>query len=376
MTTVSNDPMLVHVRAGAPVIPFPPTASLRHEAEAFPLDWGRIAGHLALQGFFVDKSVPPRQFSGGLANLNYLLRVNDDWMVLRRPPSGPLPPGANDMRREHRILSQLGKVLPLAPRSHMLCEDVSIAGAPFQLLEFREGLAIRGDVVDPLPDTPETGRALSAMLIDTLATVHDVDVNAIGLGQLGRPEGFFARTAKGWADRGLLICDGAMSPAAQAVADWLSAVPTMAEGKPVLLHNDFKLDNILVEADTLTPLAIFDWDMSTRGDPLFDLATLLSYWTEPEDPDCMRRLAQMPTAQPGFYSREQVAVAYADATGRSIVDLKPFRVLTMFKLGVVFHQLHRRALTGDAVDSRYATFGTLAEELFEFTLDIVADKVF
>ena len=361
---------------GAAPLPFPQGVSLRPVADTFALNWARIADHLAIQGLVLDRNVLPRQFSGGLANLNYLLRVNDNWMVLRRPPTGPLPPGANDMRREHRILSRLWEALPLAPRSHLLCEDAEIAGAPFQLLEFRQGLAIRGDLLDPLPDTPETGRALSAMLVETLAKVHGVDVDAIGLGQLGRPEGFFARTAKGWMDRGVLICDGTLSPAAQAVADWLSALPPMPDSAPVLLHNDFKLDNILIDQKSLTPLAIFDWDMGTRGDALFDLATLLSYWSEPGDPDCMGRLAQMPTAHSGFASREEAASAYAAATGRSIANIKPFRVLTMFKLGVVFHQLHSRALTGEATDPRYATFGTLAEELFKFTLDIAANKVF
>ncbi|MEY2926572.1 MAG: hypothetical protein RL367_1049, partial [Pseudomonadota bacterium] len=340
------------------------------------LDWLRIAGHLAGQGLVVDQDVLPRQFSGGLANLNYLVRINDDWMVLRRPPAGPLPAGANDMRREHRILSRLWEALPLAPRSHLLCEDPEIAGAPFQLLEFRQGLAIRGDSLDPLSNTPETGRALSAMLVETLAKVHAVDVETIGLGQLGRPEGFFARTTKGWLERGVLVCGGALSPAAHAVADWLSALLPMADVTPVLLHNDFKLDNIVIDQNSLAPLAIFDWDMCTRGDPLCDLATLLSYWSEPGDPDCMGRLAQMPTAHDGFMSREEAAMAYTQTTGRSIASLKPFRVLTMFKLGVVFHQLHSRSLTGEAVDPRYATFGTLAEELFEFTLDIANNKIF
>jgi aminoglycoside phosphotransferase (APT) family kinase protein len=376
MTEGLQQAALAQEHAGVTPLPFPQGVSLRPVAGGYPLDWARIADHLAIQGLVLDKGVVPRQFSGGLANLNYLLRVGGDWMVLRRPPTGPLPPGANDMRREHRILSRLWEALPLAPRSHLLCEDPEVAGAPFQLLEFRQGLAIRGDILDPLPDTPETGRALSALLVETLAKVHAVDVDAIGLGQLGRPEGFFARTAKGWMERGVLICGGKLSPAAQAVADWLSALPPMPDSAPVLLHNDFKLDNILIDQDSLAPLAIFDWDMGTRGDPLFDLATLLSYWSEPGDPDCMGRLAQMPTAHTGFASREEAASAYAQATGRSIANLKEFRVLTMFKLGVVFHQLHSRALTGEATDPRYATFGILAEELFEFTLDIAAGKVF
>lgn len=367
------------VRQGAPAggvaSAWPIGVLLRSEAESRPLDWGPVARHLAQHGLPLDPAVTPRQFAGGLANLNYLLRLEQGWAVLRRPPSGPLPPGANDMRREHRILSRLWRALPLAPRSLHLCEDETVAGAPFQLLEFRAGVAVRGDSLAPLPETAETGAALSGLLVETLAAIHAVDPAAVGLGDLGRPAGFFARTAQGWIHRAERAA-GAMSPAARAIAQWLGTARVPAPAAPTLLHNDFKLDNMLLDLRSLRPVAVLDWDMGTRGDPLFDLATLLSYWSEADDPPCMHRLAQMPTARPGFPSREAIARAYAAATGRGLSDFKPYRVLTMLKLGVVFHQLHARHRAGETHDARYAAFGTLAEELFDFTLDIVNDKKF
>lgn len=354
----------------------PAGVALRSIADSRVQDWPAIARYLAAHGIVLDLAFAPRQFAGGLANLNFLLRLENGWAVLRRPPDGPLPPGAHDMQREHRILSRLWRALPLAPRSLHLCEDERIAGVPFQILEFRPGIAVRGDGLAPLPPTAETGARLSAMLIETLAAIHAVDPAQVGLGDLGRPKGFFARTARGWIERAERATDGAMSPAARAIASWLADVEAPDAAAPALLHNDFKLDNVLIDGETLAPIAIVDWDMGTRGDPLFDLATLLSYWSQADDPPAMHRLAQMPTARPGFLTREAAAEAYGRATGRSLGHLKPYRVLTMLKLGVVFHQLHARHRAGETTDARYAGFGKLADELFEFTLDIVNDKKF
>ncbi len=362
-------------REGGASLP-PAGVALRPLAEGRSLDWNAIAGHLAAHGLAFDRAFTPRQFAGGLANLNFLVRVNQRWAVLRRPPDGPLPPGAHDMGREHRILSRLWQALPLAPRSLHLCTDADVCGAPFQVMEFRAGTAVRGDSLAPLAETPETGAALSDMLVETLAAIHAVDPERVGLGDLGRPAGFFARTAGGWIDRAERVAGGALSPAARAVAHWLGAAEVEDARAPTLLHNDFKLDNVLLDPKTHAPVAVVDWDMGTRGDPLFDLATLLSYWTEPSDPPCMHELAQMPTARPGFLTRAGVADAYARATGRDLAQLKPYRVLTMLKLGVVFHQLHARHRAGETADPRYAAFGDLAEALFDFTLDIVNDKTF
>ncbi|MFG1268784.1 phosphotransferase family protein [Xanthobacter sp. DSM 14520] len=357
--------------------PAPPAGvALRSAAESRALDWPAIGRHLAAHGIRLDPAFVPRQFTGGLANLNFLLRVSDGWAVLRRPPDGALPPGAHDMAREHRILSNLWRELPLAPRSLHLCADASVAGAPFQVMEFRAGIALRGDSLSPFPATAATGADLSQKLVETLAAIHAVDPTRIGLSDLGRPAGFFARTAAGWIGRAERVAQGALSPAARAVAGWLAAAEVRDASAPTLLHNDFKLDNVLLDPATRAPVAVVDWDMGTRGDPLFDLATLLSYWTEAGDPPCMHELAQMPTARPGFLTRAEAADAYARATGRDLSQLKVYRVLTMLKLGVVFHQLHARHLAGETADPRYAGFGTLAEALFDFTLDIINDKTF
>ncbi len=333
------------------------------------IEWDRLAERLAVAGLSFDTSFSPRRFAGGLANINILLRVDGEWAVLRRPPDGPLPKGAHDMAREHLILSALGDQLDLAPRSLHFCDDPSVIGAPFQLLEFRAGSVIRADRLDPLPQTDDTAGALAAMMIDVLARIHEVDATAPGIASLGRPKGFLARNAAGWIARAAAA--GATDDAGcVAVASWLQAFPVCDAATPVLLHNDFKLDNIILDPGALAARAVVDWDMATRGDPLFDLATLLSYWVEPGDPVAMYSLRQMPTALPGFPGREAAAKAYAVRTGRSIADLLFPRVLAIFKLGVVFRQLaaHRPD------DPRVS--GVDASGLFAFALEVAQERRF
>ena len=344
--------------------PIPEGVALRSQSLSSPLDARAVAAELSRHGLELDCTVAPRQFAGGLANLNYLIRLNQDWAVLRRPPAGPLPPGANDMAREHRILSVRWKELPLAPRSLHFCGDAAVIGAPFQIIEFRHGVTVRSDRLQPLPDTPETGAALSSMLVETLAMVHAVDPASVGLDTLGRPERFFRRQVEGWVRR------------AGEVADWLAAHEPQDDASPVLLHSDFKLDNLLLDCATLRATTLVDWDMGTRGPAMFDLATLLSYWTEAGDPDCMHRLAQMPTAHPGFMTREDAALAYCRLTGRAIDDIRPWRVLGIFKLAVVFLQLHRRHAIGETSDPRYEGFSSLGHDLYGFALDVARGRLF
>ena len=364
---------MVETKQGAGQLP-ESVALLPPGAAAGLVDWTRTGVHLAAHGLTLDPDFAPRRFAGGLANINMLVRIDGNWAVFRRPPPGPLPKGAHDMAREHRVLSRLWRQLSIAPRSLHYCGDATIAGAPFQILVFHEGRIVRGDTLAPLPETEESGGALSKMMIETLARIHAVDVEAAGLGDLGRPEGFLQRTAKGWSARAETVSRGRISSACAAVADWLERQQPADTPRPTLLHNDFKLDNIILAANAIAPAAVVDWDMATRGDPLFDLATLLSYWTEPGDPPCMQALRQMPTAQPGFLTREAAAGSYAALTGRALDDFRFPRVLAMFKLGVVFLQLHAMQDADGAPDPRLSAI--VPDELFAFALDVARGRMF
>lgn len=341
-----------------------------------PQDWDRLADYLARQGFEMSRAHKPRRFSGGFGNLNYRLEVDGRLVVLRRPPPGPLPPGANDMKREHRILSVLWQEFPAAPRSFHYCEDEQVLGAPFFIMEYRPGLLIDREIPEGLKARPGLGSILTSMMVETLAALHAVDANALGLGGFGRPEGFLQRTVEGWSQRASLAADGETPAPAKAVSDWLRKNLVSEQG-PSLLHNDFKLDNILLDPDSLEPAAVLDWDQGTRGDPLFDFATFLSYWIEPGDPPAMHQMGQMPTASgPGFPARDRVVELYAKRTGLDVSNFLFYRVLGMFKLCVIFMQLHARYRRGATREARYAGFGEVADGLLDFTHEIAQGRAF
>lgn len=344
----------------------------RSPEETASLDWERLSGYLARQDHLLDLAAPPRQFRGGLGNLNFLVSVDGQHCVLRRPPFGIVPVGANDMAREHRVLSRLYEAWPLAPRSLHYCADESVLGAHFLIMEYRPGLVIGHQLPSKLNGL-SAGPGLSSMLATVLASLHAVDPGRVGLGEFGKPEGFLTRTTNGWTKRAEAVSGDRDQLIVSEISQWLArCVPP--ELPATLLHSDFKLDNIVLDPATLKPLAVLDWDMCTRGDPLFDLATLLSYWVEPSDPDAMHRLKQMPTATEGFYSRSEMMSAYASITGRDISNFHFYRVLALFKLGVVFLQLYSRYLSGATTDARYAEFGDLGHGILEFAHAVMRGK--
>ncbi len=347
------------------------------DQETVPQDWARLASYLRRADLNFDYSAKPRQFAGGFGNLNYLLAVNGTEMVLRRPPLGPIPPGANDMAREHRVVSALHPAFPLAPQSHHLCTDIDVIGSPFVLLDYRRGLIIREHLPTSLKST-EVGPQLSRMLVDVLVALHAVSPAQIGLGNLGKPEGFLGRTITGWAVRAAMAVDGAeLVPPTEELVSWLrrELPPDCPAEQATLLHNDFKLDNIVLDPKTLKPVGVIDWDMGSRGDPLFDLTTLLSYWTEANDPPALHALRQMPTATKGFATRAAVVAAYAKATGRDVSNFRFYRVLTMFKLAVVFLQLGAQWRRGTSTNPRFQGFDALAADLMLCAHDIAQGRV-
>jgi aminoglycoside phosphotransferase (APT) family kinase protein len=357
------------------VAPVPMRASI----ETVPQHWRQLAAYLANHGMQLDLAQPPSQFASGFANLNYLIRIDGEPAVLRRPPRGPWPPGAYDMGREFRILSRLWQQFPLAPRGLHLCEDTRIIGAPFQIIEYRQGISLRDSLPPELGGDPAIARRLGDTLVDLLAQLHRVDPAQVGLDTLGKPAGFLQRAAEGWIKRASMAVEGWASDSTRQLivelAHWLR-VHQIDGGEAVLLHNDFKLDNVLIDPQSLQPLAVLDWDQGTRGDGLFDLAILLSYWTERDDPPAMHEMAQMPTAQPGFPTREQAAARYARALGRDLSDFRFHRVLAQLRTAVIFQQLHVRWRLGETRDPRYARFGELGEGLLEFAREISLGRVF
>ena len=309
------------------------------------------------------------QFGGGKANLTYLLIFPDGAeLVLRRPPLGPVAPGAHDMSREYRVLSRLWRSFEKAPRAVAYCADESVIGADFFLMERRDGVVVRGSVPDAFGSGEDThaNRKLSEVVIDTLAEFHGVDPDECDLGDLGHPEGFLQRQVEGWTGR-WEKAKHEESPLADELARWLlDELP--AERRPSLLHNDWRLDNMAVSADDPgTCVAVYDWDMATRGDPLADLGTLMGSWFDPGE--APGELSMMPTQIPGWLSRHDAVERYATKTGSDAAAIDWYLVFGAWKLAIILQQIYIRWLRGQTQDERFATLDEGARHLFRLAAE-------
>jgi aminoglycoside phosphotransferase (APT) family kinase protein len=329
------------------------------------LDMTRLEPYLRARLEGAEGPLSVGQFGGGKANLTYLLRFGAGEtareFVLRRPPLGPIPPGAHDMRREHRVLSVLHRRFPLAPQSLLLCEDESIIGAIFVVIERRHGFVIRDDIPPPFDNRPDLNRRIRLALVDALADLHLVPTDEIGLDTLGRPDGYVARQLDGWVKRWHAAQGGTEAEESAArmspVLDWLGTnLPTSHAA--ALLHNDYRLDNCLLDAaDPARIVAVMDWDMCTQGDPLADLGYVLNYWVEPEDDPVWREIASMPTWHVGFPSRDETITRYAERTGFDVGAVGWHQVFAAFKLAVIIQQIYIRFVRGQTQDQRFRTYG-------------------
>jgi aminoglycoside phosphotransferase (APT) family kinase protein len=324
------------------------------------LDTSRLEPYLRERLPGAEGPLSVRQFFGGKANLTYLVSFGAREFVLRRPPLGPIPPGAHDMRREHRVLSVLHRRFPLAPQSLLLCEDESVIGAVFIVEERRHGFVMRDDIPAEFAGRPELNRRIGEALVDALADLHLVPPAEVGLGDLGRPDGYVERQLSGWARRWQAAQGGEQAEHSAAlwapVLDWLGAHLPQS-GAAALLHNDYRLDNCLLDAaDPGRIEAVLDWDMCTQGDPLADLGYVLNYWVEPGDPAEWREIASMPTWRDGFPSRRQAIERYARRTGFAVGAVGWHQVFAAFKLAVIIQQIYIRFVRGQTQDQRFRRY--------------------
>jgi aminoglycoside phosphotransferase (APT) family kinase protein len=333
-----------------------------------PQPWEKVHAYLEARGHQFELEPAPRQFAGGLANLNYYVRFDGTAAVLRRPPPGLLALGANDMAREWSVTRQLCQHYPLCPRGLFFCPDTQVIGAPFLISEYRDGLIVRDELPPGCRMTTNVAERILRSLAEPMARLHALDPGQIGLGQLGRPDGFLQRQVAGWAKRGAAAYDDGMPSSLKSALRLLEGwQPEPAA--PAILHMDFKLDNLILDADTFEPLAVIDWDMATRGDPLYDLAILLSYWIGPEDPAALQELQQMPSLTPGFPDRRAMVMAYERASCKPVLDLRQYLLLARVRLGIAWRQLYVQHRRGSLPDPRYATFDQLAHAILEFALE-------
>lgn len=304
--------------------------------------------------FGQNEPVSIKQFPSGHSNLTYLVRIGSREVVLRRPPFGSKVRSAHDMSREFRVLSKLHAAFPAAPKALLYCDDLSVLKAPFYLMEPIRGMILRRDLPPGLSFSPETAQRLSETFIDNLASLHSLDYAAIGLGDLGKPQGYLERQVRGWIERYHNSRTHDL-PEVQLISNWLTQRMPFSQ-RTALVHNDYKYDNVVLDpADVTKIIGVLDWEMSTLGDPLTDLGTALAYWTDPKDPDELQEIGSAPTTLPGTLTRSQCVKRYADATGRDTSEMVFYLAFARFKVAVIIQQIYFRYAQGLTQDARFAS---------------------
>ena len=303
-----------------------------------------------------ENALTVRQFGGGAANLTYLLDYGSHEYVLRRPPLGPVAKSAHDMSREYKVLSVLHQAFPYAPQAFLYCGDRELIGADFFVMERRHGTVVRRSIPKHFSQIEGAARRMSGALVDALADFHAVDYEALGLSDLGKPQGFVERQIEGWYKRWQAAKVDDLEDMDTAY-HWLRGnIPASMDA--TLVHNDYKLDNVMLDSsDPGKMVSIFDWDMCTLGDPMCDLGSLLCYWTEPSDPPHFQAMTMMPVGDMGFMTRRELVDRYAEKSGRSIHNINFYHALGLFRLTVIIAQIYIRFKRGQTQDQRFAWFG-------------------
>jgi len=287
---------------------------------------------------------------GGKSNLTYIVDDGSGKWVVRRPPLGHVLPTAHDMAREFRVISGLHDTRVPVPEALLLCQDTDVIGAPFYLMEFVEGTPYRtADELLPLGE--QRTAALADSLVDTLVELHAVDPATVGLGDFGRPDGFLERQMRRWKKQ----LDSSRSrdlPGIDELHDTLAAAVPVSPA-PTIIHGDYRLDNVLVDsADRIT--AVLDWEMSTLGDPLTDLALMVAY-AERSGVDL--NFVSSATTAPGYPSSDQVVARYAERSGRDVSALDWYVGFAFFKLAVILEGIYYRFSKGQTVGAGFEGVG-------------------
>jgi aminoglycoside phosphotransferase (APT) family kinase protein len=309
----------------------------------------------------IEAGLAIEQFPGGHSNLTYLLRAGGREYVLRRPPMGPVAPKAHDMAREYSVLCAVHPVFAPAPEPYLLCDDPAVIGAIFFIMERRQGIVLRHELPRQWEADPTLGRRVSEAFVDCLAALHSIDVSGIFL---GKPAGFLERQVRGWAERWQRAKTDEVGEMDQLIGWLVNRLPV--SGAPALVHNDYKLDNLMLDAaDPGRIAAVLDWEMTTVGDPLVDLGCTLCYWPQAGDPAARREAISDLTARPGWYTRAQLVERYAAKTGRDVSALPYYEVFGLFKVAVVLQQIYFRYRRGQTRDERFRDFDVRVRGLIE-----------
>jgi aminoglycoside phosphotransferase (APT) family kinase protein len=311
------------------------------------------------------------QFPGGASNLTYLLQYPEQELVLRRPPFGKKAKSAHDMGREFRILNQLNSGFPYCPKAYVHCTDESVIGAEFYVMQRVNGVILRADLPSELNFDAKQTRQLCESFIDKLVELHQVDYNACGLGDLGKPQGYVQRQISGWSDR----YEKALTPDAPLwteVKAWLNAKMPADHPRSSIVHNDYRFDNVILDPNNPQQIiGVLDWELTTLGDPLMDLGNSLAYWIEAGDPAPVQLMRRQPSNAPGMLTRQEFADYYAQRAGIKIDCIDFYYTYGLFRLAGIVQQIYYRFFHGQTQDKRFAQFVHMNKLLEQMSLNVI-----
>jgi len=311
------------------------------------LDLDRAAPYLPLTG-----ATTATVISGGRSNLTYVVAAGDDKVVVRRPPLGHVLPSAHDMAREHRVISALSAAGFPVPRPLALCTDPEVVGAPFYVMEYVDGVVLRGDG----EVAPAAASACGDALLDLLVRLHGIDHEAVGLADFGRPDGYLERQVRRWHQQWERSRTRELPQLEEVTARLAKELP--ASPKAGIVHGDYRLDNVMFDHGLRVIRAVMDWEMATIGDPLADVGLLVVYTD-------LAQLKLTPPVPAGFPTGAELAARYAAATGIDAAHLDWYVAFGNFKLAVIAEGIHARYLQGKTVGAGFETFGPAVPVLIE-----------
>ena len=314
--------------------------------------------HTWLRPFINEDQLPEvMQFRSGASNLTYLLRYLGRDLVLRKPPVGTKAASAHDMKREYLIQSRLQSVYPLVPKMIALCEDQSVMGSDFYVMERVEGEIFRRDI--PVGITASDISVMADSLINGLVQLHAVDSSI--LKELNKGAGYVQRQVEGWSKRyrNALTDD---VPAAEKLMAWLAAnQPDDVDS--CIIHGDWRIDNVVFDLANARIAGVLDWELATVGDPLMDLGSALAYWVDRDDERAFASLRRQPSHLPGMPTREEFLQRYLQLSGRKCADFTFYEVFGLFRLAVIIQQIWARFRAGQTTNPAFAGFGDAVNTL-------------
>ena len=316
------------------------------------------------------------QFSAGHSNLTYQLKMGDWEAVLRRPPLGPVAPKAHDMEREFKILTELNPVFSVAPKPFLFSENQTIVGSPFFLMERKNGTVIDTSFPEGADVRKELCQHLSKVMVEKLVELHAIDYKQTGLAEISKPEGFMERQVHGWISRYERAKTDEIA-VVDSLKKWIID-HTPKKHESTIIHYDYKFNNTMFNKQLTEMVGLFDWEMTTVGDPLADLGVAMSYWNQSDDPELLIKglgKASVTAEYEGFFTRNEFINLYAKKSGRDITNFNFYLTFAYFKLAVIGQQIYFRYKKGQTNDHRFANFNHFVKNLILHAANIADEKL-